>query len=277
MSAWRGRWARQLMLDWLTVAVLGVLLWPMIWVLLSSFKPDPDIQSGDIWPATLTLDHYAHLFARRDFIVALRNSLVVGLAVAVLTAALAMPAAYSISRFRYRGRGSFAALILGAQMLPAIAILVPVVVIMRRLGLVNTLAGLVIMHLALGLPVAVWMLKGYVDALPRELEEAALTDGCGRFAALRLIVIPLLRPAIFAVATFAFVLSWGEYVMALALVSKAEFKTLPLALQALFDPYSFGWGEIMAGGVVIAAPAAILFLIFRKQLVGGLTAGAVKG
>lgn len=277
MSARRETWARQLTMDAITIVVLGIVLWPMIWVLLSSIKPDADIQSGDLWPATVTLDHFAHLFARNDFLFALRNSLIVGLTVAVLTAALAMPAAYSISRFRYRGRGAAAALILGSQMLPAVAILVPVVVIMRRLGLVNTLTGLVIMHLALGLPVAVWILKGYVDALPRELEEAALTDGCGRFAAMWLIVIPLLRPAIFAVATFAFVLSWGEYVMALALVSKTEVATLPLGLQALFDPYSFSWGEIMAGGIVIAAPATILFLMFRKQLVGGLTAGAVKG
>ena len=166
-----------------------------------------------------------------------------------------MPAAYALSRFDFPGRGPLSLLILGTQMLPVVAILVPLVVIIRSLGLINTLTALVFTHLALGLPVAVWMLKGYVDAIPRELEEAAMIDGCGRFGALRWVLFPLLRPAIVAAGTFAFVLSWGEFLLALALISKTEVKTLPLALQAVFDPYSFSWGEVMAGGVVIAAPA----------------------
>ena len=145
----------------------------------------------------------------------------------------------------------------------------PLVVIVRSIGLTNTLTALVFTHLSLGLPVAVWLLKGYIDAIPRELEEAAMIDGCGRFGALRWIVFPLLRPAVVAAGTFAFVLSWGEFLLALALISDTKVKTLPLALQAIFDPYSFSWGEVMAGGVVIAAPAIVLFLLFRRQLVGG--------
>jgi ABC-type glycerol-3-phosphate transport system permease component len=168
-------------------------------------------------------------------------------------------------------------LILATQMLPVVAILVPLVVIVRNIGLTNTLTALIFTHLSLGLPVAVWMLKGYVDAIPPELEEAAMIDGCGRMGALRWVVFPLLRPAVVAAGTFAFVLSWGEFLLALALISDTRVKTLPLALQAVFDPYSFSWGEVMAGGVVIAAPAIVLFMIFRRQLVGGLTAGGVKG
>ena len=277
MSARRETAEQSIALDALTIAVLGAMLWPMLWVLMASFKPDSDIMSGSLWPARLTLAHYAKLLARPDFLLAIRNSLLVGVSVAMVTSALALPAAYSLSRFTYRGRDTAAVVILGTQMLPSVAVLVPTVVIMRQIGLINTLAGLAFTHLALGLPVAVWMLKGYIDALPRDLEEAALMDGCSRLGALWHIVLPLIRPAIVAVGTFAFVLSWGEFIMALALISKTEVKTLPLALQALFDPYSFDWGELMAGGVVIAAPAIILFLIFRKQLVGGLMAGGVKG
>src|SRR5690606_21721931 len=166
---------------------------------------------------------------------------------------------------------------LGTQMLPSLAVLVPLVVIVRQLGLTNTLTALIFTHLALGMPIAVWMLKGYIDAIPKELEEAAMIDGCGRIGALTRVVIPLIRPAIIAVGTFAFVLSWGEYLMALALISKADVRTLPLALQGLFDPYSFSWGQVMAGGTGIALPAILLFLIFRTQLVGGLLAGGVTG
>lgn len=146
-----------------------------------------------------------------------------------------------------------------------------------NLELTDTLTGLAITHLTLGLPIAVWMLRGYVEDIPASLEEAALIDGCSRFGALRYVLLPLISPAVVAVGTFAFVLSWGEYLLALSLVSSSRVRTLPLALQAIFDPYSFSWGEVMAGGVLISVPAVLLFLIFRRYLVGGLTAGGVKG
>jgi ABC-type glycerol-3-phosphate transport system permease component len=264
-------------LDFATIASLAVLLVPILWMFLASVKPEVDIMSGNLWPTHVTLDHYRVILAKSDFLTALRNSLIVGLTVAVVTTVLAAPAAYSLSRFTYPGRDAFSFLILGTQTLPSVAILVPIVVLIRQIGLTNTLAALIFTHLALGLPIAVWMLKGYIDAIPRDLEEAALIDGCGRMGALVRVVIPLVRPALVAVGTFAFVLSWGEFIMALALISKTEVKTLPLALQSLFDPYSFSWGNVMAGGVVIALPTIVLFLLFRRQLVGGLLAGGIKG
>lgn len=269
--------SREMVLDAVTIVVLLLLLAPVIWIFLGSIKPEPDIMSGNPWPTRVTFDHYIAIWNKEGFLTALRNSLIVGLVVAVITTLLAAPAAYSLSRFDYRGRNLFSLLILGTQTLPAVAVLVPLVVIIRQLGLTNTLTALIFIHLALGLPIAVWMLKGYIDAIPRDLEEAAMVDGCGRFGAMARIVLPLIRPALVAVGTFAFVLSWGEFVIALAIVSKAEVRTLPLALQSLFDPYQFSWGTVMAGGVVIALPAVLLFFIFRKQLVGGLLAGGVKG
>ncbi len=271
------RRSTQILLDLLTIVAMFLMLMPIIWVALASVKPNPAIMAGNLWPTELTFEHYRDIFSRSDFLIALRNSLIVASSVAVVTTLLALPAAYALSRFTFRGRGPIGLLILGTQMLPVIAVLGPLVVIIRNLGLTNTLSALVFTHLSLGLPVAVWMLKGYIDAIPRELEEAAMIDGCGRLGALRFVVFPLLRPAVVATGTFAFVLSWGEFLLALALISDTKAKTLPLALQALFDPYSFSWGEVMAGGMVIMTPAVVLFLIFRNQLVGGLTAGGVKG
>lgn len=264
-------------LDWVTAIAVFLLLSPIAWVFLASVRPDRDIMSASLVPTSVTFVHFLSLFQRTDFMIALANSLIVGIVVALLTVAIAVPASYSISRFRYLGRDVMAALILGTQMLPGVAVMVPIVVIVRSLGLTNTLTALIFIHLALGLPIAVWMLRGYIDSVPRELEEAAMIDGTGQIGAMLRITFPLIRPAVVAVGTFAFVLSWGEYLMALALISKTEVKTLPLALQTLFDPYSFSWGEVMAGGVVIALPTIVLFLMFRNQLVGGLTSGGVKG
>lgn len=273
----RGQRKISFLLDVLTGVLLFLILFPVIWIFLGSIKPEPDIMSARIWPSELTLEHYVAVFSKEGFLIALRNSLIVGLTAAVVTTVLAAPAAYALSRFRFRGQGAVNLLILGTQTLPVVAVLVPIVVIVRNLGLTNTLTALIFTHLALGLPIAVWVLKGYIDAIPSDLEDAALVDGCGRFEALLRVVLPLLKPALVAVGTFAFVLSWGEYLLALSLVSKSDVRTLPLALQTLFDPYQFSWGTVMAGGVVIAAPAVALFLVFRKQLVGGLLAGAVKG
>ncbi|MEM8590847.1 MAG: carbohydrate ABC transporter permease [Pseudomonadota bacterium] len=264
-------------LDAVTLVAVILLLFPVIWVIVASFKPNSEILAGGFWPEELTFEHYRAILGRSDFLIALRNSLIVGLASAIVSTLVALPAAYSLARFKYRGREGFGMLILSTQMLPSVAILVPLVIVMRSLELSNTLTGLAITHLTLGLPIAVWMLRGYIAEVPVELEEAAMIDGCSRLGAMVRVVLPLVAPAIVAVATFAFVLSWGEYLLALALISSTDVKTLPLALQALFDPYSFSWGEVMAGGVVIALPAIILFQIVRRYMIGGLVAGGVKG
>jgi ABC-type glycerol-3-phosphate transport system permease component len=257
---------REIGLDAITLCILFAVLLPILWVFVASVRPDSDIASGGLIPRHFTIQHYQEIFAFSGFLVALENSLIVGITVAVITTAIAIPAAYALSRLSFKGRNFFALVILGTQMLPSVAVLVPLVVIVRQIGLSNTLTALIFTHLALGMPIAVWMLKSYIDAVPRELEEAALIDGCGRIGAMVRIVLPLVRPAIVAIGTFAFVLSWGEFILALALISKAETKTLPLALQGLFDPYSFSWGRVMAGGTIIALPTIILFLMFAKKL-----------
>ena len=154
----RSRWIN---LTWDLVTTLAVisLLFPILWIILASFKPNPEILSANIWPRTLTLEHYRSVLGKPSFLIAMRNSLVVGLGSAALVTALALPAAYSLARFRYRGREALGLIILTTQMLPGVAILVPLVVALRNLGLTNTLLGLTVTHLTLGLPIAVWMLR----------------------------------------------------------------------------------------------------------------------
>ncbi len=271
------KFVNSLFWDTVSIAAVGLLLFPVLWVGVASFRPDSEILAASLIPQQLTLEHYRAILAKPEFLIAMRNSLIVGLGSAIVTTAVALPAAYSLARFRFLGRESAGFVILSTQMLPSVAILVPLVVVMRIVELNNTLIGLTITHLTLALPIAVWLLRGYVEDVPKDLEEAALIDGCSRLGALRRILLPIISPAVVAVGTFAFVLSWGEFLLALALISKTDTKTLPLALQALFDPYSFSWGEVMAGGMLIAVPAVLLFLVFRRYLVGGLASGGVKG
>lgn len=266
-----------LAVDCLSVALVVLFLFPVLWVIAASFQPEGEILSGRLSLRTLTLAHYAQVLARPAFVAAIGNSLVVAGASAGLCTLVAFPAAYSLARFRGRSQGGFGLFILAMKMVPSVVLLVPLVVMFRTAGLTNTLTGLVLAHLALGLPAAVWMLRGYVADLPEALEEAALIDGCSRLQMLLRVVLPLLTPGLLVVATFSFLLSWGEYVLALSLTTQEAVKTMPLALQSLFDPYQFSWGEIMAGGTCIALPVLLIFLVFRRYLVGGLLAGSVKG
>lgn len=270
---------RNLGLDALSVAVVGALIFPIIWLYLTAFKPEGEM-FGDplaILPRSLTTDNFARIWSAVGFRDAFRNSLLVAGASALVVTIVALFAAFSLSRFQYRGRGLFSGAILAVQMLPGIVIVVPLIITLRNLGLTDNLFGLGITYLLLGLPIAVWMLKGYLDDIPRDLDEAATVDGASNLQILWQVLMPLLAPATVAVGAFAFLLAWGEYLFAVALITSTERKTLPLALQAAFGQYSIDWGMLTAGGVIISLPPAILFVFFQRYLVGGLTSGGVKG
>jgi ABC-type glycerol-3-phosphate transport system permease component len=274
----RHRW-RNAGLDLLAIAAVGVLIFPILWLYLTALKPQGQM-FGDpfaILPAEVTLDNFRRMWQAVGFQDAFRNSLIVAGASALVVTIAGLFAAYSLSRFRYPLQSALAMAILAVQMLPGIVIVVPLIVILRRLGLTDSLLGLSIVYLLLGLPIAVWMLKGFMEEIPRELDEAATVDGATSVQALWHIIMPLMAPATIAVGAFAFLLAWGEYLFALALITSTETKTLPLALQAAFGQYTIDWGMLTAGGVIISLPPAILFLFFQRYLVGGLTAGGVKG
>lgn len=258
------------------IIAIVLLLIPMIWLYVSSFRGDFEIRAGLLGIHELTLDHYRRLFDRPIVLSSFRNSFIVAAVSSTVTTIVALMAAYAISRFRFRGRGAVAGSIMGVQLIPAIVVLVPMVVILRNLGLANSLVGLTLAHLTLGLPVAVFLLTSYIDDIPPELEEAAMVDGASRVRALFSVVLPLLRPAIVAVGSFAFILSWGEYLVALSLITSEAAKTLPLGIQSLFDLYEVRVGEVLAFGVVISLPVAALFILVQRQLVEGLLAGGSK-
>lgn len=273
----RARPLHAAMLDGLSIVAVGIFLLPVIWVALAAIRPEQDILTGGLLLHRVTLEHFAKLLERPAFLRAIGNSLVVASTCAALATAIALPAAYSLVRFRHAAREPIGLFILAMKMVPGIILLVPIVVLFRGAGLTNTLAGLALAHLALALPAAVWVLRSFVADIPETLEEAARIDGCSRAQLMRHVVLPLVLPGLLVVATFSFVLSWGEYVLALSLTTHEDVKTLPLALQSLFDPYHLSWGEIMAAGVCIATPILLLFLLFRRHLVAGLLAGSVKG
>lgn len=261
----------------LQLVVAAVLLMPILWLYVASIRPSLDTQTGGLIPASLTLDNFRHLFDQPVMLSALRNSFGVALFSAVVTTSMALAAAYSVSRFRYRGRRVVGTTVLVSQIVPTIVLIVPIVVLMRFLGLSNSLQGLALVHLILALPIAFWLLRNFIDDLPREIEEAAQMDGCGQVGVLRFVVVPLLRPAIVAVGSFAFILSWGEYMVALSLLTSEDVKTLPLAMQTLFQLHGVDLGLVAAAGVVVSLPVAVLFLLVQRQLIAGLASGGVKG
>jgi ABC-type glycerol-3-phosphate transport system permease component len=266
-------------LDLLAILVVGVLIFPVLWLYLTSLKPAAEM-FGDpfaIIPTEITFANFARIWTAVGFQTAFRNSLTVaGISSAIVTLA-GLGAAYSLSRFRYRMRPAFSGAILAVQMLPGIVIVVPLIVILRQLQLTDNLLGLTAAYLLLGLPLAVWMLKGYMDDIPPELDEAATLDGASPVQVLLQVIMPLMAPATVAVAAFAFLLAWGEYLFATSLLTSTEVRTLPLALQAAFGQFTIDWGMLTAGGVIISLPPAVLFLFFQRYLVGGLTTGGVKG
>ena len=270
---------RSSLLTIVTIVFVMVYLFPIIWLYLAAIKPPQDVVGAplDLLPRSVTLDNFVRMWQAVGFQAALRNSLVVSLVTAVITTTIALMTAFSLSRFRYRLRGVFATTILAMQMLPGIVMVVPLIVILRGLRLTDTMIGLMFAYLLLGLPVAVWMLKGYMDEIPLALDEAAMMDGAMPWQVLTFVIIPLMAPATVAVAAFAFMLAWGEYLFALALITSVDAKTLPLALQAALGRYTIDWGMLTAGGVLISIPPTLLFIYFQRYLISGLTTGGVKG
>jgi N,N'-diacetylchitobiose transport system permease protein len=260
--------------------VLLVFVFPVYWMVLTSFRRAVDIQSTDpsLVPVPGTLDNYRSVFERDFFFTALRNSLVVTLLTVVFALVIAFLAAVAVSRYRFRGRKAFIVAILVLQMVPAEALIISLFKVLDGWRLINSIVGLTLTYLVFVLPFTIWTLRGFIGNVPRELEEAAMVDGASRLTAFRLITLPLVAPGLVATGVFAFILAWNEFIFALVIMNRPQNQTLPVWLQA-FNEGARGtdWGGVMAGSTLMAIPVVIFFLIVQRRIVSGLTAGAVKG
>jgi multiple sugar transport system permease protein len=257
--------------------IIAFALAPYAWMMITSLKPEGEIVKWPLsyWPHDLTFEHYRFLLQRTNFSGNLLNSLIVALGAVTLGLGVSVPAAYAFSRFRFFGRYYLMIQFLVINMFPIVLLILPLFVLMRIFGLLDTYFGIILGHSTFAIPFSIWMMTSYMNALPRELDEAAIVDGASRLQVVRLIILPLAMPGIVTTGIYIFVASWNEYLFAMML-SGESVRTVTVALQLFIGEYSIKWGLLTAGGTVVAIPVTILFLLVQKRLVGGLTAGAVK-
>lgn len=259
------------------IAIVAFALAPYIWMMITSLKPEGEIAKWPVayWPHDLTFEHYQYLLRRTAFGGNLLNSLVVALGAVAVGLGVSVPAAYAFSRFRFAGRRYLMIQFLVINMFPIVLLILPLFVLMRLLGLLDTYAGIILGHSTFAIPFSIWMMTSYMNALPRELDEAGIVDGASRLQVVLRIILPLAMPGIVTTGIYIFVASWNEYLFAMML-SGENVRTVTVALQLFIGEYSIKWGLLTAGGVVVAIPVTVLFLLIQRRLVGGLTAGAVK-
>lgn len=262
----------------ITVFCALLVIFPYYWMILSSLEPISLFQwPPKILPEALSLDAYQKIFTQRPVLTWFTNTAIVACSTAILCTVISVNAAYALSRFRGKLTGAFTMFILFSQMLPATLIVVPLYVIFRNFGLYNSLLGLAIADTAFVLPLATWLMKGFFDRIPPELEEQAQVDGCGRLEAFYRVTLPLALPGLVVVAAFSFMTAWDEFFLARTLISSQSNWVLSVGLTSFEGQYSVAWDELMAASVVFALPAAIFFLFVQRYLVAGMTSGAVKG
>jgi len=266
--------------SWIAVVVFGAFgLLPIYWLLVTSLTPDSQVfrYPPSFLPRSLTLDHYASLAENPDLFRYLVNSVIVSVITALASVIVSAYMAYSFSKFRYRGRRSLMYLVLASQMFPQALLLVTLYTVFSAYGLLNTYTALVLSFTTFTLPLCVWMLKGFFDTIPDELIEAARVDGASRMRTIHSIVLPLSAPGLVAAGLFAFVRGWNDFIFALTLAGPHK-QTLPPGLVNTFvGEAQTSWPALMAASLVTSLPVVIAFIALQRYLVGGITAGAVKG
>ncbi|MGW4277936.1 carbohydrate ABC transporter permease [Streptomyces seoulensis] len=255
-----------------------VVAFPLYWMVLSAFKPAGEIESSEPrpWTTSPSPASFRRVFGQQEFGRYFLNSLVVAGAVVIASALIAFLAATAVTRFRFRFRTTLLIMFLVAQMVPVEALTIPLFFLMRDFGQLNTLGSLILPHIAFSLPFAIWMLRGFVKAVPEALEEAASIDGAGRARFLWQILFPLVLPGLVATSVFSFISTWNDFLFAKSfLISDTSQSTLPMALLVFYKPDDPDWGGVMAASTVMTVPVLVFFVLVQRRLVSGL-AGAVK-
>jgi N,N'-diacetylchitobiose transport system permease protein len=275
----RRRRARRWGVDALGLLVFLVMIFPVYWMVATAFKPGSDIFANTpVWfPTHPTLSNFSAAIDRPHFWTSVKNSLIVVVAVVTISLVLAFLAALALAKFRFYGRKAFIVLIIGVQMVPLNALIIPIYLVLAKANQVDKLSGLIVTYLTFVLPFTVWTLRGFLLGVPRELEEAAQVDGSTRFGAFVRILLPLIGPGLVATSIFAFIQAWNEYLMASVLVHSAGNQTLTLWLAGFITDRGTAWGPLMAGATLTALPVVLFFVAIQRRIAFGLTAGAVRG
>ena len=254
-------------------------LFPLFWLIKVALTPNDLLYSEGIrmWPSRTSFEHFRFVLTHSEFPLFFRNSLIVSSATAVIVALISGACGYGLSRFSFRGKPLLVALMLITQMFPLVMLVAPMFRLLAPLGLTNSLTGLIIVYSAFNAPFATFLMQSFFDAIPKELEEAAMIDGATRFGAFRRIILPLTLPGIAATGGFVFTAAWSELLFALMLNSSSRASTFPVGLLSFVSKFSVDFGQMMAAGVLALIPACLFFLLIQRYLVRGLTAGAVKG
>jgi N,N'-diacetylchitobiose transport system permease protein len=275
----RRRVASRTFFDTLGLLVVVVMLFPIYWMVSTALKPGKEILSlTPVWfPSHVTFDNFRGAMNAPFFWNDVVNSLTVVLSVVAISIALAFLAAVSVARFGFRGRTAFIVMVIAVQMVPLNALVIPVYLLLDRVGQVDSLPGVIAYYLAIVLPFMIWTLRGFVANVPVDLEEAAMVDGASRVGAFLRIVFPLVAPGLVATGIFGFIQAWNEYIIAYVLLSSSSKQTLTIWLASFTTQHGTDWGGLMAGATLTALPVVFFFLLVQRHVAGGLTAGAVKG
>jgi multiple sugar transport system permease protein len=268
------------LLVWL-LGLLIVLFWvfPIVWALLTSLKKEEAIITTvmQYTPDDITFQNYYDIWTRSNFPILLGNSLVVTCFTIAICAVVGTLASYAIARFQFRGRRELMLFYLVIRMFPAVMIIIPLFILMRNVGLLDSRIGLALAYTTFLLPVFIWMMKGFFDAVPLELEDAARIDGCSRIGAMVRVILPLVVGGLVATTVFVAIGAWNEFLFALMMTTSTGSRTWPVGLQLMVGEFQLPWGALAAGGIISIVPVILLFALVQRALVRGLTAGAVKG
>jgi len=261
------------------VLTVALTVFPLVWLFLTSIRSSADIFSVPVHiiPKTATLTQYVSVFAQYDTMGYVWNTIIVSVATVVLVHLLAIPCAYALSRFRMPGAMLIFGLLLIMRMIPVIALAIPLFAVFAAMGLLDTIWALILSHTAAKLPVAIWLLLGFIQDVPKEIEEAAQSDGAGTIRTLVQIVTPLIAPGIGASAVITFLFTWNDLLLALTLTSSKAAQTLPVGLTNFVSQFGIDWGAMSAAGVLMVIPTLVFVWFAQGLLVKGLTTGAVRG
>lgn len=271
-------WQQKVLFYTLLVLLALVIAFPIYYMFVISFKLPKDIyRDPSLLPTNATLRNYVELFTKLNFMVNIRNSIIVAGTATTISVLISCLAAYSLVRLRYPGRDWIGRLILFTYLTPGALLFIPLSVIIARIHLGNTLQGLIFVYLTFSAPLSTWLLMGYFRSIPADLEEQAMVDGATRLVALFRIVLPLAAPGLIAVGILTFTGAWNELLLALIFITSPKLQTVPVAISYLITGDVFRWGQIMAGSVSAAVPVMALYYLGQRFVVQGLAAGAVKG